>query len=248
LVNNVIPDQFFKDILKTKKVVFHNHGGFNLLYPEPQIKQIEAKVGHSVPYIACSPLTIDVVSNAIWLPNIIPVHEPEYMPIPRDFNSTMLICQKVFSKQAGIYKGAEVVEEMITVFLQRKWGFNMSYHFWHDLPVREVLNGTAKYHVCIDNTTQGFIGLAGWESLAKGQVVIARLDPKVEKAYKEFGDGTCPIINVSGIDQLCKVLRELCGDRKLLEQKCLESRMWMLQYYKPERVVQMYLKIYKNEM
>ena len=241
-----VPILLRQDIFDNKKIIFHNHGGFNLLYPELQIKQIECKVKHPFPYIGCSPLTKHVVPKALWLPSIVPINQPVYKPVKRDFDGDMLICHKVFAKQAGMYKGSEIVEEMTYRFLQERWRFPLKFKWFYDYPIADVLNQTAKYHVCIDNLTQGFIGMSGWESLSKGQVVIARLDPCVEKEYKIFGDGTCPIINVSGMDEMCKVLRELCMDRKYLKQKCKESRDWMVKYYTPKRIADLYLNLYED--
>ncbi len=232
--------------LAKKKFIFHNHGGYNLLYPEYQYAGIKA-CRDNFPYVVCSPLTKLIIPNAIWIPNIVHIKEQIYLPIERDFFSKLMICHKVFSLQSRLYKGSDIIDEMVNNFLGKVWQFNLVLDIFYNMTIFEVLNKTAHYHICIDNLTQGFCGMSGWESLSKGQVVIARLDPVVQKAYNEFGPN-CPIINVSGMDEMCKVIRELYNDREYLKSKCEESRKWMEKYYTPSRIAKMYLKLYEKTL
>lgn len=117
-----------------------------------------------------------------------------------------------------------------------------------DMHVRECLTKSSPHLICVDNLTQGFVGMACWESLSKGQAVIARLDPDVEEGYKRIGGGTCPIINVSGMDEMCRVIRELSLDRERLKAICMEGRQWMETYYTTQHVINMYLELYEKAM
>lgn len=249
-VNQALADQnhiglTMKDYLPTKKFIFHNHGGAGLLDPGLQIKELK-EFWKDFPYIVCSPLTKYIIPNCIWLPNVVPINNPLYKPIERDFDGDLKICHKIFSRQTRIYKGSDVLDEMINVWMNGQYHYPMVLKIFDELPINECLKLSSEYHICVDNLTQGFIGMSGWESLSKGQVVISRLDPIVEKHYRWLGGGTCPIINVSGMDEMCKVLRELCNDRDLLKKKCKESREWMEKYYNEERIIKMYMDVYEK--
>jgi len=234
-----------KKLLINTPFVFHNHGGKVLLNPYPQIEELR-QFNKNFIYIACSPLTKKVIPFCRWLPNIVPIDEPLYMPIKRDFNGTLKICNKIFSKLTRIYKGTDILNEMINVHLRDEEKFPLSLDIFEELSIQDCLKKSSDYHICVDNLIQGFIGMSGWESLSKGQVVIARLDPIVEKCYKKLGEGTCPIINVTGMDEMCKVLRRFCENKELLKKKCIESRKWMEKYYTEKRIVELYIKTYEE--
>ena len=233
------PEKFLK-----KPFVFHNHGGYNLLYPELQLSTLNS-YKKKFPFVVCSPLTKKIIPEAIWLPNICPINDPLYLPYERRFDKEVKICSKVFSTQTRLYKGINVVEEMINVFLKDKWKFPIEYKVFENLILLETLTKSADFHICVENLTQGFIGMAGWESLSKGQVVIARLDPIVKEHYERLGKN-CPIIDVTGMDEMCKVIRDLCVDREYLKRKCEEGRKWMEKYYSEEIIVKKYVKLYEE--
>ena len=231
-------------IMKEKPFVLHNHGGWRLL----NVLTIEQELESCFPankIVVCSPLSLKLMPKAIWLPSPIPLEQPEFQLVERDFNGEILICHKTFSEEAELWKGSKVYGEIINDYLRDKWAFPVKLDFFHDLHINEVLKATAPYHICIDNLTQGFIGIAGWESLAKGQAVIARLDPTVERIYNQFGKN-CPIINVSGMDEMANTIRELMQDREKLKRICTESAQWMRKYYTEERIAKMWKRMYEE--
>jgi len=229
----------------SKPFILHNHGGSVLLDPTIQLAEA-TRLNTKFRYVVCSPLTKHIIPSAKWLPNITPINDSMYKPVKRNFNGTLLVCQKIFSDDVRSWKGTRVLIDTINVWLNGQYKYDIEFNVFSGLQIADCLKQTAKYHICIDNITQGFIGMSGWESLAKGQVVIARLDPLVEYHYKMLGDGNCPIINVSGMDELAKVLRTLFQDRDLLYKKCVESRKWMEKYYTPKKIMELYLKFYKK--
>lgn len=228
--------------LKKKKFVFHNHGGSVLLNVDAQLKEVKS-FNKDFKFVACSPLTKLIYKNTKWLPNICPIDSKIYKPVPRNFKGKIMVCHKTFSPDVKPWKGTDVIEDTVNR-LKNEFKFPIHFKWFHSMKISECLKESAHYHICIDNITQGFIGMSGWESLAKGQVVLSRLHPVVEKAYKKFGKGTCPIINVSGMDEMAKVLRYYCDNRDALFQKCKESYEWMQKYYTPKRVVELYIELY----
>lgn len=230
------------EVLSKKPWVFHNHGGAFLINPPKFMKDI----GKFKPQLlSCSPLTKYILPEAAWLPNLCPINDEMYLPTERDFDSTIKVCHKIWTEATKMYKGTLVLEEVADLLV--KDGFDIYFKVFHNMQIDECLKESADYHVCIDNLTQGFIGMSGWESLSKGQVVIARLDPVVLEAYKTIGNGTPPpIINVSGMDELASVLRDLHDNRDVLKKLCKASRDWMEMFYTEDKIIDTYIKFYQS--
>lgn len=227
--------------LKDKPFIIHNHGGPNCLDPYRQINPLR-EISPDFVFAVCSPLTKYIVPEAEWVPNIVPIDHPAYKPIMRDFDGQIYICHKVFSQGAKMYKGDDVLNECINDFIAKTHPVKLDCIY--GMPAEECLNHTAGYHICIDNLTQGFIGMAGWESLSKGQVVIARLDPLVEQHYNNLFGCQHPIQNVSGMDEMCDVVRKLAENRKRLRELCEYSREWMEKYYNEDVIIARYARLY----
>lgn len=92
--------------LKDKPFIFHNHGGAVLLNPAPQLKMLRA-FKPDVIYAACSPLTKHVIPECVWVINTVPLEDPLYTPVDRDFyEQPLMLCHKIFSEQSKVYKAA----------------------------------------------------------------------------------------------------------------------------------------------
>ena len=234
------------EILKNKPFVFHNHGGAVLLDVENyigELKEYDPKI------ILCTPLSLKIIENAIWLPNIIQLENELYCPVNRSWGGIIQISHKLFFKTAMYVKGSKILLEIINEYLRDKFGYPVNLTVYHDLPIEECLLSSSTNHMTIDNMTQGFPGMVSWESLAQGQVVFCRLDPLVEGMLNEFCDGAkLPIINVSGIDELAKKIIGYCNDREKLEADAMYGVEWMKKYYNPQNIVDMYIKIYMEEV
>jgi len=230
------------EVLSKKPWVFHNHGGAFLINPNKFMEHI-GKFNPTL--LMCSPLSKYIFPDSAYLPNLCPINSDNYKPTDRDFTKTMKVCHKIWYPSTKMYKGTEVLEEVFD--LLKKDGFRIDFKVFHSMNIDKCLKDSADYHVCVDNITQGFIGMSGWESLAKGQVVIARLDPLVYLAYKKIGNGEAPpIINVSGMDELAAVMRDLDSDRTKLKRLCEESRSWMEKHYNEKKITQIYVDFYQS--
>lgn len=237
----------YPSLLKGKCLILHNHGGDPCLDPEKQLSELNG-ISDNVKHIVCSPLTKYVAKDSIWLPNIIPINEPIYKPIVRNYAIPLMVCHKVFSS-VNTRKGSDLLDYVINGYLSRN-GYLISLQIFNDLPIKDCLEQSAHCHICVDNLTQGFIGMCGWESLSMGQVVIARLDPIVEAAYNSMSGNKDqnPILNVSGMDEMSMVLRELCADKGRLMQLAKYSRWWMQKYYSPAGIVAKYIDMYEDAL
>jgi hypothetical protein len=106
-----------------------------------------------------------------------------------------------------------------------------------------------QHHVCIDNITQGFIGMAGWEALTMGMPVIARLDEFALDAYSQLGDGRLPpILNARWIDEVCEYVLALGKNPEWVQALGQASRDWMIRHYNGRRIIALYEEIYKESV
>jgi glycosyltransferase involved in cell wall biosynthesis len=230
--------------LKGKKLVFHMHGG-SICFDYNKLEEI-AKIAT---IFTCSPLLPKFMPFATWVPNILPIDESLCRPKDRESKKPIRF---LFMVNHDHNKGRAEVEWLIQK-LNEVYGYDIQFESWfHKYPYAEALVKRKEFDVIIDNITQGFIGMVGWEALSQAQVCIARLSPIVVENYTKLGNGEAPpIINVSGIDELAKTIIDLSNDENKVKEIQKQGRDWMEKYYNPKRLCQLwekrYFKIMKNE-
>ena len=232
------------DFIAGKKLIFHMHGG-SICFDHKKLEAI-SKVATMV---TCSPLIPKFMPFTTWVPNIIPIDEPLYRPKIRDQIGPF---KYLFMVNHDHNKGRSEIEWLFHK-LNNIYGYTILFESWlHRYPYIEGLKQRANYDIVIDNITQGFIGMVGWETLSQGQVCLARLSPEVLEAYTGLGQGNPPpIVNVSGIDELAKEIIDLSTDRKRVEKIKQEGRIWIEKFYNPKYLCRLweerYFKIAKGE-
>ena len=233
----------FMPYLKDKRVLFHFHGGLLQLYPDYWLDQCR-EVGAQV--IVCDPLNESLIEGARWIPNLL-----DWQRIHPDgtrvYNADMGVYMAYAGPAVRNGKGVDKIANAIG-YLQAR-GLPLHWHDLHSMDWSECMIRRRPQHVCIDTLTQGFIGMTGWEGLALGQVVMARLQPEVDRRYRAVlgGGKATPIWNVSGIDELGQTLVKLHGDRKLLQERCAWSREWVEKCYHPEDIVDRWETVFRGD-
>jgi len=229
-------EKFFK---QGKKIAFHFHGGplqLNPGYWVEECKRVGAKI------LKCDPYSM--IEKAEWIPNILDLDTIPHRP----FSERMVAGAKDISHIAimGGLDDTRRINKLIRESLQYlKQFYPFEYGFFGNIPRDQALVSRSNCHISIDNTTQGFIGMWGWESLALGQALIARFHPEVLSAYEELGPDI-PVYDANNIDDVALVLRMLIEDQDDLKDVCRLSREWMLKYYHAERLVKRYVDAYTN--
>lgn len=230
--------------IKDKTCILHLHGNIDIWRPKEQDNIIEIAQRHGMNIVSCSPITETLIKNVTWLPNPIPTHKPEYMPIYRNFNTPLRLIHTVIAKYN---KGTDDLLYVLE-YLKHEFLNNLDYKIVdREKTIKQTLDEKKSYHACVDNITQGFIGMAGWEAMSLGLSCIARLDPYVKKRYEEmFPEGELPIIDVNGIDQMAIEIVKLNNDIEYRYNKAIESRLWMETNYNPERLAKIWSDYYKS--
>jgi hypothetical protein len=233
-----------KHIKSYHKLIFHGHGGSWLLNPGEQIKRCKDAGAEMV---VCSPLDPCAVGldNCVWIPNVLDIEEKIQPDWNRDFQNELIIGQAV-NHSAGLYKGSELVKYMVNHLGYLEHKYPVKYEMITNITLEEALIIRKQHHFTVDNWVQGFSGMAGFEGLALGHVVFARLDPAVSEAWKAFAPEMIPIIDIKGFDTCAARLREYCNDRDMLIEHSRKSRAWVENWYNEERILKMWIDFYEN--
>jgi hypothetical protein len=227
-------EEFFKP---GKKIIFHFHGGplqLNPGYWVDECKRVGARI------LKCDPYSM--IEGAEWIPNILDIDEIPHKP----FSERNLADPRglPFVSIMGGLDDTRRINRLIRESLEYlRQFFQFDYGFFGTVPRAMALTARSNYQISIDNTTQGFIGMWGWESLALGQALIARFHPDVLSAYEELGP-EIPVYDANNIDDVACILRMLFEDPEELRDACRLSREWMLKYYHAERLVKRYVDAY----
>ena len=230
-----MPDFRFMKYLNGKKVIFHLHGGEWVFRP----KKLQQMVGN-IHLASCSPLITQFYEGMKWMPNIMNITDRLHTPIKRDNE----LVRFVYSVNYLYNKGKDAVDA--TFDWMKKFNYKFEYEAWvRKYNLRECLEKRNEFDVTIDQMTQGFIGMVGWEAMSQGQAVLARIDPMAEMAYENFGPGL-PVINVCGIEGLAHAVNKLITDKQYLWDCQIASRQWMEKYYTVERLVGMWRAFYEE--
>ena len=229
--------------VKGKKLIFHMHGG-SICFDYKKLEEI-SKVATLV---TCSPLIPKFMSFTTWVPNIIPISEPQYLPTERESKRPFRF---LFMVNHDHNKGRAEIEWLFHK-LNNIYGYTILFESWlHRYSYMEGLEQRKAFDMVIDNITQGFIGMVGWETLCQEQICFARLAPETLECYTKLGEGTPPpIINVSGIDELAQQIIQFSSGKKNIQTIKKQGRSWMEKYYNPKRLCkqweQRYLEIMKS--
>jgi glycosyltransferase involved in cell wall biosynthesis len=231
----------WKDYLAGKKLIFHMHGGaicFNY-------KKL-AEISEVATMYTCSPLLPKFMPFTTWVPNIIPIYDPLYSPKTRVVTKPV----KFLAMVNHDHNKGRAELEWLFFKLNNVYGYKISFESWLQKYVyHEALEARKDFDVVIDNITQGFIGMVGWETLCQEQVCIARLSPIVLENYTKLGNGEAPpIINVSGIDELAREAVDLNADEQKVQRIQKQGREWMEKYYNPEKLCKQWERRYTNIM
>ena len=237
--------EYMEEFVKKKTTILHLHGNLNVWHPSDHPYNIfNFAKEFNLKFVSCNPLS-EQLFNCEWLPNPLPTDKKEYMPTYKNWNDPLKIIHTVIS---DYNKGTTDIQTVMN-YLQTEslLDFNYTTHN-RSCNQKECLMDKRNKHVCIDNITQGFIGMAGWEALSQMLVCIARLDPYVEKRYKEVlsPDDELPIINVNGIDQMALEVVKLSTDVDYLYKKATYGRTWMEKCYHPQKIANLWSDYYEK--
>lgn len=224
-------DHPFDGLVGKKQFVLHFHRGllqYDPIYWEAECKKMEVKL------IKCDPLA--PLKGATWIPNILDLAGVLPHTVPYADPMAVAVYGSLFDSRR--------TNPGIKVALEYQ---GINHRFFDGVPKEECYKLRRDYNVSIDNLTQGFIGMWGWESLAMGQALLAHLEPETVDAYASVFGEAPPIMHCANIDFVGYYLREFRQDAAWFEQLGLLSSQWVHKCYLTNKIVRMYTDFYEGK-
>lgn len=252
--NQVLPDCGPMDLTpwldRGKPLVLHTHGGSHSW----DLDAIRAVAGrYRTVVVTCTPSLVQLLPDSRWMPNPIPVvpdgtvasHANLFRPgpaWPSCGSPLRVLCHHNYESA----KGMDAIRGVV-IALERDYGVVLDTSIGAQMMgLHAHLEHKKTYDVVIDQLTQGFVGMAGWESLAQGAVVVARLDEYALDAYRRVFGSVPPVVNVPWTDHLAVELRDLANNQDRVLELKRASRQWALEYYAADKLLALWRDLYRE--
>lgn len=216
----------FEPWLKTKRVFFHMHCGRYQQDPGYWVKEC-ARVGARI--ILCDPLC--PVPGGRYLPNIVSV------PDGARVNPKAPFAVSVYGTETDTRRNNVQIFGVLDWLKMPRKGFG-------NVPREQAFRERANYAVCLDNLTQGFVGMWTWEGLRMGAACVSRVSPKAEAAYRHVYGQAPPIINVQNIDEMAQALRRLRDSAAMRAEYAEQGRAFARECMTDEKILDRYIALY----
>jgi len=251
-VNNEFPEKSPKlnlvELLRKKPNILHVHGG-SIGWNNNRI--FEHQKLYNSKLLTCIPGHY----FGKWVPNYMPVTDGPwpltnsrfYEPsISRTYDYPLkLLCHHNYDTGKGI----DLIKMAIHYIRGGAHGskcpefyssvrYDLGMNLWEHLLLKQ------DYHVCVDQITHGYVGMAAWESMVQSTAVIARLDEITMGVYKDFFGEIPPIINCRLIDDIVMWIIKLANNIDLAKEYGRLNREWILKYYNANSLIKSYENVF----
>lgn len=242
-INNEYPDYDSEiyDIIKDKALIVHMHAG-----PKQWNWARMAYWNKSAKVISCTPGLIN------WMPNILPVgpdltYSEYYKPVQTYNAKPKLLCHHNYLAGKGILQLQEAIESFNQTTLNLKEVMDYSIQA-QKFPLLQHLQLKKTYDIVIDTLTHGYCGMASWESMCHGRMVMCRLDHETQEEYLNFFGSVPPITNLRLIDDVFGNLLKVLQDKKLIKEYGMANRKWIDKNYRADQLLKRYENIYEESL
>ncbi|MFW5735173.1 MAG: glycosyltransferase, partial [Oceanidesulfovibrio sp.] len=184
--------------------------------------------------LVSTPDLLHKLPGARWQPNLVPVHEPRYLPFhgakpgPPD--------RPVTIAHSPTRKDLKNTDDLLTaVEALQSEGLPVTIDMLDAHPHKVCLERKRRAHVCFDHL-QGYYGMSSLEALSQGLPVVAGINAWNERSIKErFGVDSLPWV-VSDPVSLPGDLRGLVTDADRRNRLGEESRRFMVEHWNDRAV------------
>ena len=231
-----------KDHVNGKFVIHHHHGHPDFrAHPEKyreKYRRLKRKV------LVSTPDLLQMVPEAVWQPNLVPVDDPLMLPESPPVNGSITVGQSVTRKDL---KNTQDLLETIAAINSKRPEPLIKPEIIEDTEYRECLVRKNKCHIVFDHM-QGYYGVSSLESLSQGKPVIAGLDDfTISQIQDYFGTSDLPWVIARSRKDLENRMEEISGDLCLLDTLGHQSRRFMVNFWSDrfvaERLSEFYLKL-----
>jgi glycosyltransferase involved in cell wall biosynthesis len=231
------------DFTGDKDIVHHHHG-----HPDfrgnPNKYKAKYKSLKRRNLIVSTPDLLKFLPEAQWVPNLVPLNEPLYMPQDIPENGRVQIGQSPTRQELkNTSELIEVIGKLKTELKEPEIDIDIIADTEH----RECLQRKRNCHIIFDHM-QGYYGVSSLESLSQGKPVIAGLDEWNCRHIKEFtGCDEIPWVIARDKTELEHQLQKLVSEPQLKKDIGEKSRRFMKKFWTEERVLDALLPLYENK-
>ena len=228
-----------RDYIKGKKILHHHHGHPDFLINADAYNEKYRRLNRKV--IVSTPDLLHVAENAIWVPNLVPINDAQFLPRYENTLSDekIRVCQsptRKFHKHTNEFK--DVMRDL------EKRHDHLETIIIEKTPYFECLRIKRSCHIVFDHM-RGWFGIASLESLSHGKPVIAGLDEWNIRCMKEFtGSDKLPWVIANNKDGLFNVIESLIIDKNKRLEIGKYSRTFMETYWCEQIVLKSLLDVY----
>lgn len=240
-----VENKELRDILRTKPVVVQYHSP-DLSPPNKFTDKKQRWCTLAQRYIIDYP-------DAIPVPNIVSVSDYSNIPIikekfdiskrlnvywsPSNIANYFVDGGRVNNSAKGYAEAKDLIESV----------GNINFELIMGVPINDLMSKKQDAHLAIDDLVTGGYHRNTLEYLLLGVPVICKLAPVVEQWLIQWGDGERPpIININDYKQIKTVLDYYSKNVDKLYDVAIQSRDWMNFYWNESRMLQPYLRMYRE--
>ncbi len=239
--NALLGPLLIRDYVKGKKILNHHHGHPNFIVNAGEFYNKYKKLGRRT--AVSTPDLLKVLPESVWLPNLVPLNDVQFLPWDggEPSTETIKVCQaptRKFHKDSKTF--ISVMKEVSAENPRAEMVLveNVSYF--------ECLARKRRCHIIFDHM-QGHFGISSLESFSQAKPVIAGLDEwNIEQIRKFTGADGVPWVVARDAGELKKEIAELVGDEALRLETGLAARRYMERYWSEQHALKPLLDLYEE--
>lgn len=229
-----------KDYLHNKVLVHHHHG-----HPDfrgnPQKYIIKYKELKRTKLLVSTPDLLKLLPGSFWLPNVVPLEEKLYTPLPDKPEIPVTICHSPTRREL---KNTDLFIKSLNN-LKSSFNSRLQVRLIEHTLHRRCLALKRSSHILFDHL-QGYFGMSSLEGLAQGLAVVAGLDDWNQDQIREFTGCTELPWVLANPDNLEQVFDRLIQDKEEQRIRGERARQFMERCWREEQVVQRLIAFYEQ--
>lgn len=195
-----------RDFMKGKRILHHHHGHPDYRGNPDKYRQKYRERGRKN-ILVSTPDLLQLLPEATWQPNLVPVYAPLYKPQPDKKNRPIIVSHSPTRKD--LKNTAEFLEAIDKVITDVPVPVEL--RLIENTPHKECLRLKRESHILFDHL-QGYYGVASLEALSQGVCVVAGLDAWNKQHIRDyFGVTDLPWIDCAP-DSITQTLSALIHD------------------------------------
>lgn len=230
------------DFMRGKGIVHHHHGHHDFRSNPESFRQKYKELGRTN-LLVSTPDLMKKLPEAEWQPNLVPIHEPLFMPQYGRYDDAgkLKVCHSPTRKDL---KNTD--EFLAAIKRLHGRGIRFELDMIDNVPNDECLARKRRCHVLFDHM-QGYYGVSSLEGLSQGVTVIAGLNEwNREQVIRFTGTDDLPWVLAYDQESLEKQLTMLHADHALCEAKGRAGRSFMENHWSDRQVTMRLIRFYEE--